>query len=181
MADADVRPYVQHPAELYGYPVALFRGHTAYLWGWHSQAHSHSQISHSTCWLQGIVRSGLREGLPSRRCMAIHEAGRALTATLLRQQALQAGTTPKLEAVERVSIIPRGRCGPPQWWVVSVLSVGGWGGVSKPPRGRCSTSRCGWKMCQEWRGSWVCPLSPVACETDWDSCGSGAERGWGSG
>ena len=56
------------------------------------------------------MRAGLREGLPSRRCMAIHEAGRALTATLLRQQALLAGSVPKLEAVERVSIIPRGRC-----------------------------------------------------------------------
>ena len=71
-------------------------------------------LDHQPRTVQGIVRSGLREGLPSRRCMAIHEAGRALTATLLRQQALQAGAMPKLEAVERVSIIPRGRSAPLQ-------------------------------------------------------------------
>ena len=59
--------------------------------------------------VQGIVRPGLQEGLPSREGMAQHEAGRAVTAALLRQGSLAAGKQPLLEAVERVSIVPRGR------------------------------------------------------------------------
>ena len=41
--------------------------------------------------------------------MALHEAGRAMVATLLRQQRLVQGLPPHLERVERVSIVARGR------------------------------------------------------------------------
>lgn len=44
-----------------------------------------------------------------RRRLALHEMGKALVATVLRQRYLAAGREPHLEAVERVTIVPRGR------------------------------------------------------------------------
>ena len=41
---------------------------------------------------------------------AIHEMGKALVATVLRQTREAEGLKPRLERVERVSIVPRGRC-----------------------------------------------------------------------
>lgn len=43
---------------------------------------------------------------------AIHEMGKALVATVLRQAREAQGLKPRLERVERVSIVPRGRCAP---------------------------------------------------------------------
>jgi hypothetical protein len=43
---------------------------------------------------------------------AIHEFGKALMATLLRQSRATQGLRPRLERVERVSMVPRGRCAP---------------------------------------------------------------------
>ena len=54
-------------------------------------------------------RPGLPQYLRVRYCMALHEAGRALVATVLRRRRLAAGLAPRLERVERVSIIARGR------------------------------------------------------------------------
>ncbi len=52
---------------------------------------------------QGIRRNPLPDRLPIKRAMAVHEAGKALVASLLRQR------TGRLEKVERVSMVPRGR------------------------------------------------------------------------
>lgn len=43
-----------------------------------------------------------------RRWLTVYEAGRALVAAVLRRRCLQAGTRPHVEAVERVTILPRG-------------------------------------------------------------------------
>ena len=59
---------------------------------------------------QGVRRPGLPPYLRVRYSMALHEAGRALVATILRRRQLQAGLPPRLERVERVSIVARGRC-----------------------------------------------------------------------
>ena len=53
--------------------------------------------------LQGVRRPPLPDYLEVRKCFAVHECGKALVATTLRQQ------TGRLEEVERVSIVPRGR------------------------------------------------------------------------
>ena len=50
------------------------------------------------------------------RSMAVYEVGKGLAATILRQQRLSAGKAAHLEAVERVTIVPRGRCVPPPAW-----------------------------------------------------------------
>ena len=52
---------------------------------------------------QGIRRMPLPDRLPVKRAMAVHESGKALVASLLRQR------TGRLEKVERVSMVPRGR------------------------------------------------------------------------
>ena len=53
--------------------------------------------------LQGIRRPALPDRFPVRRAMAVHEAGTAIVATLLHR------TSGRIEAVERVSLVPRGR------------------------------------------------------------------------
>ncbi|KAL3161042.1 hypothetical protein ABBQ38_009425 [Trebouxia sp. C0009 RCD-2024] len=53
--------------------------------------------------LQGVRRPALPDYLEVRKYFAVHECGKALVATKLRQQ------TGRLEQVERVSIVPRGR------------------------------------------------------------------------
>lgn len=53
--------------------------------------------------LQGIRRPALPDRFPIKRSMAVHEAGTAIIASLLHQRAQ------RIEAVERVSIVPRGR------------------------------------------------------------------------
>ncbi|KAK9792719.1 hypothetical protein WJX73_003140 [Symbiochloris irregularis] len=58
--------------------------------------------------LQGVRRPALPSYLRVRYCMALHESGRALAATLLRRQRLAEGLPPHLERVERVSIVARG-------------------------------------------------------------------------
>lgn len=63
----------------------------------HPNAHVHSSI------LQGVRRPALPDYLEVRKYFAVHECGKALVATKLRQQ------TGRLEQVERVSIVPRGR------------------------------------------------------------------------
>ena len=52
-------------------------------------------------------RPPLPDYLEVRKCFAVHECGKAMVATALREQ------TGRLEKVERVSIVPRGRSGPP--------------------------------------------------------------------
>ena len=44
------------------------------------------------------------------RSFAIHEVGKALVATVLRLNRERQGLKPRLERVERVSMVPRGRC-----------------------------------------------------------------------
>ena len=46
------------------------------------------------------------------RSFAIHEAGKALVATVLRLTRERQGLKPRLERVERVSMVPRGRRAP---------------------------------------------------------------------
>ncbi|KAK9817111.1 hypothetical protein WJX72_009705 [[Myrmecia] bisecta] len=53
--------------------------------------------------LQGVRRPPLPDRLPVKRAFAVHEVGKGLVATVLRQQ------SGRLEAVERVSMVPRGR------------------------------------------------------------------------
>ena len=43
------------------------------------------------------------------KAFAIHEAGKALVATVLRLDRERQGLRPRLERVERVSMVPRGR------------------------------------------------------------------------
>ena len=52
--------------------------------------------------LQGAARPALSRELPTTRVLAVHEAGHAIVAAVLRAQ------TGRLEAVDRVSIRPRG-------------------------------------------------------------------------
>lgn len=73
--------------------------------------------------MQGVRRPGLPPHLRMRYCMALHEAGRALTATLLRRQRLSQGLEPHLEKVERVSIVARGRCASPSLSLLSHEAV----------------------------------------------------------
>lgn len=60
--------------------------------------------------MQGVRRPSLPHYLRVRYCMALHESGRTLVATLLRRMRLAEDLTPHLEKVERVSIVARGRC-----------------------------------------------------------------------
>lgn len=61
-----------------------------------------------TVMVQGISQPGLPERMQVRRWLTVYEAGRALVATVLRRRCLQAGQRPHVEAVERVTILPRG-------------------------------------------------------------------------
>ncbi len=56
---------------------------------------------------QGVRRPGLPERLRQRHRFAVHEGGKAVAATVLRQRALDAGRRPRLERVERVSLVAR--------------------------------------------------------------------------
>ena len=59
---------------------------------------------------QGVRRPPLPDRLPIKRVFAVHEVGKGLVATVLRQR------TGRLEKVERVSIVPRGR------WVPKIFA-----------------------------------------------------------
>eukprot|EP00884_Botryococcus_braunii_P017855 jgi/Botrbrau1/4753/Bobra.0137s0025.1 len=59
--------------------------------------------------IQGVRRPSLRDTLRTKWRFAVHEGGKAVAATLLRQVIESAGRTSHLERVERVSIVPRGR------------------------------------------------------------------------
>ena len=61
---------------------------------------------------QGLRRPGMPRGFWVSRQFAVHEFGKALVATLLRQARERQGLKPRLERVERVSMVPRGRCAP---------------------------------------------------------------------
>ncbi len=54
--------------------------------------------------VQGVRRPPLPARLRVKRALAVHEAGKGLVATLLRQR------TGFLERIERVSMVPRGQC-----------------------------------------------------------------------
>ena len=58
--------------------------------------------------LFGLKRPPLPARLPTRASMAAHEAGIGVVSEALRREAAAAGATPRVEAVERVSIVPRG-------------------------------------------------------------------------
>lgn len=53
--------------------------------------------------VQGVRRPALPDYLHVKKAFAVHECGKAMVATALRQQ------TGRMEQVERVSIVPRGR------------------------------------------------------------------------
>ena len=53
--------------------------------------------------LQGVKRPALPDRLPIKRAFAVHEVGRAMVASVLREQ------HGRLEPIERVTMIPRGR------------------------------------------------------------------------
>ena len=60
--------------------------------------------------------------VPVSKQFAIHEMGKALVATVVRQARESQGLKPRLERVERVSMVPRGRCAPlkPSLYVVLI-------------------------------------------------------------
>ena len=70
--------------------------------------------------LQGVRRPPLPARLSVKRALAAHEAGKGLVATLLRQR------TGFLERIERVSMVPRGRCAADCTGVLSVCWNGLW-------------------------------------------------------
>ena len=49
---------------------------------------------------------------------AVHEVGKALVATVMRLDRERQGLKPRLERVERVSMVPRGRCAQSLIWGV---------------------------------------------------------------
>ncbi|CAL8467968.1 g7506 [Coccomyxa elongata] len=59
--------------------------------------------------LQGLRRPSMPATFRVSKQFAIHEMGKALVATVLRQAREAQGLKPRLERVERVSIVPRGR------------------------------------------------------------------------
>lgn len=61
-------------------------------------------------WVQGLRRPPMPPTYRVMQQFAIHEIGKAVVATVLRQAREQQGLKPRLERVERVSIVPRGRC-----------------------------------------------------------------------
>ncbi|KAK9845482.1 hypothetical protein WJX81_007602 [Elliptochloris bilobata] len=58
--------------------------------------------------LQGVRRPGLPDRMRQKYRFAVHEVGKALVATVLRAREQRAGRRPRLERVERVSMVPRG-------------------------------------------------------------------------
>ena len=62
--------------------------------------------------VQGLRRPGMPKTFSISRSFAIHEAGKALVATVLRLNRERQGLKPRLERVERVSMVPRGRRAP---------------------------------------------------------------------
>lgn len=64
------------------------------------------------CLAQGVRRPALPDRLRQKYRFAVHEVGRALVSTVLRSRELAAGRKPRLERVERVSMVPRGQCAP---------------------------------------------------------------------
>ena len=63
--------------------------------------------------LQGLRRPSMPKSFRVSGQFAAHEVGKALVATVLRRAREDAGLRPRLERVERVSMVPRGRCAPP--------------------------------------------------------------------
>ena len=61
---------------------------------------------------QGVRRPALPDRMRQKYRFAVHEVGKALVATVLRAAEVDAGRRPRLERVERVSMVPRGRCAP---------------------------------------------------------------------
>ena len=62
--------------------------------------------------MQGLRRPGMPKTFQMSQSFAIHEVGKALVATVMRQDRERQGLKPRLERVERVSMVPRGRCSP---------------------------------------------------------------------
>ena len=62
-------------------------------------------------WQQGLRRPAMPATFRVAAQFAIHEMGKALVATVLRKAREAEGLKPRLERVERVSMVPRGRCG----------------------------------------------------------------------
>lgn len=60
--------------------------------------------------VQGLRRPSMPATFRVSRQFAIHEMGKALVATVMRQARESEGLKPRLERVERVSMVPRGRC-----------------------------------------------------------------------
>ena len=60
-------------------------------------------LSNFVVCVQGVRRPPLPDYLDIKKAFAVHECGKALVAMALRQQ------TGRMEQVERVSIVPRGR------------------------------------------------------------------------
>ena len=60
--------------------------------------------------VQGLRRPGMPKTFQMSQSFAIHEVGKALVATVMRQDRERQGLKPRLERVERVSMVPRGRC-----------------------------------------------------------------------
>jgi hypothetical protein len=59
--------------------------------------------------VQGLKRPGLQKEYRVTTQFAIHEFGKALVATVLRKAREAQGLRPRLERIERVSMVPRGR------------------------------------------------------------------------
>lgn len=66
--------------------------------------------------VQGLRRPGMPKSFQMSQAFAIHEVGKALVATVMRLDRERLGLKPRLERVERVSMVPRGRCGPCLTW-----------------------------------------------------------------
>ena len=84
-----------------------------------SSACSHNQDHAEPCshvqnmkgdMMQGLRRPGMQKTYQMSKSFAIHEVGKALVATVLRLNRERQGLKPRLERVERVSMVPRGRC-----------------------------------------------------------------------
>lgn len=94
--------------------------------------HLQDKLLLGSCCLQGVRRPALPDYMHVKRAFAVHECGKAIIATALRQQ------TGRMEHVERVSIIPRGRCGTHQLAFCALLPQPGCTAVL-PPLKPCTT------------------------------------------
>lgn len=72
-------------------------------------AKGHTTLQPAEGHMQGVRRPALPDYLQAKQAMALHEAGRALVATVLRKAQLDQGLPPRLERVERVTVVARGR------------------------------------------------------------------------